>query len=175
MMGYLYAIKHGAKQVLDASEDMSLLDVDIPVLASPSVVSTYVPEAPALVVNVYRTFGVENMWPFGFPLEALREEPPTAFRRIGIKPLLQHSKPSCCSFFSINMLIGLCVFYQAACGSVCVCVCVCVCVRACVCVFVCVGVCVRMRVHVHVCVYECVCVCGCVCVSVGVQCLRVPP
>lgn len=86
MIGYLYAIDHGA-QVIYESDDDNLLTVTNLTAAflpnSTELLHYYEPDitAPLPVVNPYAHFGHASVWPRGYPLEALGVTQPARFRK----------------------------------------------------------------------------------------------
>eukprot|EP00884_Botryococcus_braunii_P006898 jgi/Botrbrau1/16209/Bobra.314_2s0003.1 len=75
-IGYLYAIERGAKVIYETDDDNQLYG-GIPMLASPIVMNEYVLSGDVdKAINVYATFGLEHLWPRGFPLDGIRRPVP---------------------------------------------------------------------------------------------------
>jgi hypothetical protein len=95
-LGYLYAIQGGARVIYETDDDNQLYG-DIPLLPSPLQMNVYVPNPvgngtePA--INVYATFGLDHLWPRGFPLDSVRKPVPRCFEQKIVKPWIQQGKP----------------------------------------------------------------------------------
>eukprot|EP01102_Stenamoeba_stenopodia_P020636 TRINITY_DN8121_c0_g3_i2.p1 TRINITY_DN8121_c0_g3~~TRINITY_DN8121_c0_g3_i2.p1 ORF type:complete len:527 (-),score=138.73 TRINITY_DN8121_c0_g3_i2:59-1639(-) len=76
-IGYLYAIEHGAKVILDTDDDNEPFGESIRVLPSEAKLKALVrPDASedrplSNVVNPYSYFGRPDVWPRGYPLQAV--------------------------------------------------------------------------------------------------------
>jgi hypothetical protein len=69
-VGYLYAIQHGAKIIYDIDDDNVIVGDSI--VHHPEVTTTNVLNSSYHLVNPYGYFGKADIWPRGFPLEAIR-------------------------------------------------------------------------------------------------------
>lgn len=74
-LGYLHAIRRGAEVIFDTDDDNAPLEPWMPRPTTGPVVSA-VPGNPW--VNVYAHFGAKQVWPRGYPLEAIGTCPPPA-------------------------------------------------------------------------------------------------
>ncbi|CAH1790237.1 unnamed protein product [Owenia fusiformis] len=72
-IGYLYAIKHGAKYIYDTDDDNMPEPQDNNAMYSLSTHSGFLvkPAGTLSIVNPYPYFGKDNIWPRGFPLELI--------------------------------------------------------------------------------------------------------
>jgi hypothetical protein len=88
IIGYLYAIQHGATTIYESDDDnMPIADLS-GFLAAREKILHYIPktaaeldsEAPYPVVNPYAHFGHPSIWPRGYPLDALNLEQQELFQ-----------------------------------------------------------------------------------------------
>jgi len=87
-IGYLYAIEHGAKVILDTDDDNEPFGETIRVLPAEAKLKALVrPDAThsrplSNVVNPYSYFGRPDVWPRGYPLQAVNVSEMQAVRTI---------------------------------------------------------------------------------------------
>ena len=78
-IGFLYAIQHGAKVIYETDDDNSPTSGDIGF--DPDSSRNYlVYETNRYVVNPYAHFGQSSIWPRGYPLDKIADEPIHTFR-----------------------------------------------------------------------------------------------
>lgn len=94
-IGYLYAIQGGARIIYETDDDNHLYQ-DIPVLPASLRMNEYVPvdspNSTASAINIYATFGLERLWPRGFPLEDIKKAVPRCFQQKLVKPWIQQGR-----------------------------------------------------------------------------------
>lgn len=73
MVGYLYAIDHGAKYIYETDDDNSALDGLLGFKYVKYRGLEMDCEAPSMFVNPYAYFGQPSVWPRGYPLEMISE------------------------------------------------------------------------------------------------------
>lgn len=92
-IGYLFAIQHGARFIYDVDDNV-VLGAPLSNLSfhlEPSKVFQMY-NTTALVVNPCSHFGQKNLWLRGFPLEAIKDDPPDKFIQcMGVMPAVQQA------------------------------------------------------------------------------------
>lgn len=71
MLGYLYAMNHGAEVIYDTDDD----NLPTPTWGVPSFVGSF-PKSPDHLgfINIYKSFTNQEIWPRGLPLDLVRDE-----------------------------------------------------------------------------------------------------
>ncbi|GFR78229.1 conserved uncharacterized protein [Elysia marginata] len=73
-LGYLYAIRHGAKVIFDTDDDNRPLNNLTSFLTSPTTSGLFMNHPNTSVFNPYPHFGQPTLWPRGFPLTAINDQ-----------------------------------------------------------------------------------------------------
>ncbi|GAB6020484.1 hypothetical protein CHUAL_003172 [Chamberlinius hualienensis] len=80
MIGYLYAIQHGAKYIYDTDDDNHPTGNKINFFLNSTMNGLIYDDESQLVVNPLPHFGQDNVWPRGYPLEAIAIKPNQSYQ-----------------------------------------------------------------------------------------------
>ncbi|CAD5111165.1 unnamed protein product [Dimorphilus gyrociliatus] len=88
-VGYIYAIKHGAKTILDVDDDN---EIAIDAFEFNDESSSITPITTSTFYNPYAHFGQSTLWPRGYPLQKIGDPAPRTYRTItGRTPGIQQA------------------------------------------------------------------------------------
>jgi hypothetical protein len=89
VLGYLYAIEHGAEIIYETDDDNLLYDSEI--LFLPHQVIMPQISSNLTSINVYRLFGQDSVWPRGFPLSQITAPLSISTNVKSVHPYIQQS------------------------------------------------------------------------------------
>lgn len=88
-VGYIYAIKHGARTILDVDDDN---EIAIDAFEFNDLSSSLTPVTNESFYNPYPHFGQSTLWPRGYPLQKIGDPQPRHYRTItGPTPAIQQA------------------------------------------------------------------------------------
>eukprot|EP00884_Botryococcus_braunii_P001019 jgi/Botrbrau1/10918/Bobra.0025s0091.1 len=107
-LGYLWAIRHGAKLIYDLDGDMSFdMQVGIHPLPRLGEQSMLVTGDGQMGINPYATYGNPRIWPRGFPLQLLRHSDYSYVRRLITQPYVQQGiSKDCLDLDAMELLVA---------------------------------------------------------------------